>query len=187
MRSSFTAVGIQATTGGPSSRIAIYNSGDISAGVARPTRLPTAHRALLCARQRHRHHQQGRHKCRHLRDNRVQSLDCIGSSSTALARDVRCELHPKRQSADVRRPRQSRDAHAHYLCRRTIGVQGGSRRAVALSAYRRMRSRSGSGASSPLSWSAAPSSGVGCEALVPDCFCLGGAASPWASLLRGPI
>jgi hypothetical protein len=111
MRSSFTAVGIQATTGGPSSRIAIYNSGDISAGVARPTRLPTAHRALLCARQRHRHHQQGRHKCRHLRDNRVQSLDCIGSSSTALARDVRCELHPKRQSADVRRPRQSRDAH----------------------------------------------------------------------------
>jgi hypothetical protein len=66
-------------------------------------------------------------------------------------------------------------------------IQVGWCNSVVFAAQRRMRSRSGSGASSPLSWSAAPSSGVGCEALVPDCFCLGGTASPSASLLRGPI
>jgi Domain of unknown function (DUF4915) len=36
------------------------------------------------------------------------------------ARAVRRELHPRRQGADVRRPRQSRDAHAH-LRRGAIG------------------------------------------------------------------
>jgi uncharacterized protein (TIGR03032 family) len=47
----------------------------------------------------------------------------------AVREMFRCEL--RRQGAYVRRPRQSGDAHAHYLCRRAVGLYRGSRGPIA--------------------------------------------------------